>query len=201
MCHRFQPLLSSELREALEEQRATGRARIPARPADVEVPDAYPGKEVPLFVANASGALEVATLTWGFTTNVGGSFKPVFNTRIETALSHVQRGYGLWAKPITRGRCLVPVRGFYESYTKSPDPHHRPDVRFRLPGFRVFLLAGVQEEGRFSVITTVPNPDVATYHTRMPLVLGPGESRIWLGPHFASLADRSGLRLEAVPQT
>ena len=200
MCHRFQPLLASELQEALNEQRVSGHPRVPARPEGLAVPDAYPGKEVPLFVVDAMGSLEVATLSWGFKTTVDGSSKLVFNTRMETALAQAQSGRGLWADPIVSGRCLVPVRGFFESYTKSPNPHRRPDVRFRLPGHRVFLLAGVRREGHFSLITTVPNASVATFHTRMPLVLGPGESRIWLGPGYASLADRSNLKLEATPQ-
>ena len=35
----------------------------------------------------------------------------------------------------------------------------------------------------------------------MPLVLGPGETSIWLGPSFAMLADRSNLRLLAKPES
>ena len=197
MCHRFQPLLIGELDEALEEQRTSGHARVPARSANAQVSDAYPGKDVPLLLPGSAGNLEAATLTWGFRTNIGTSSKLVFNTRIETALSQLGSGRGLWAESIARGRCLVPVRGFFESYTKSPNPTHRPDVYFRLPGFRVFLLAAVQQGGRFSIVTTPPNPDVATYHTRMPLVLGPGESGVWLGPDFASLAERARPRLEA----
>ena len=35
----------------------------------------------------------------------------------------------------------------------------------------------------------------------MPLVLGPGETSIWLGPNFAMLVDRSNLRLLAKPES
>jgi putative SOS response-associated peptidase YedK len=70
-----------------------------------------------------------------------------------------------------------------------------------LPGHRVFLLAGVQQAGRFSVVTTAPNASVAPLHSRMPLVLAPGESRIWLSDDYARLADRSALTLDATPLT
>ena len=97
------------------------------------------------------------------------------------------------------GRCLVPVRGFYESWTKRPD-RRGTDIRFTMPGRSVFLLAGVCDGERFSVVTTKPNADVGAYHTRMPLVLGAGESGTWLGDGFGSLANRSHIRLDAMPE-
>lgn len=109
-------------------------------------------------------------------------------------------------KGIARGRCLVPVRAFYESSateTVASERTGKPvrrQYRFRLPGAGVFLIAGIQQDGRFSIVTTEPNSSVAPVHDRMPLVLGPGESSIWLGPGFASLADRSGIRLDAEPE-
>jgi putative SOS response-associated peptidase YedK len=194
MCHRITPLLMAELREALEELRASGHARVPVPEPDVAVPDAYPGSSVPLIVVDSWGQLEPTELSWGFRQPMGGSSKLVFNTRIETALSQARSGRGLWSQPILHGRCLVPVRGFYESWTKAP-PRRGAQVRFTYPGHRVFLLAGVWQENRFSVVTTEPNPSVVSVHSRMPLVLGPGESSIWLGPDFASLADRSRIAL------
>ena len=72
--------------------------------------------------------------------------------------------------------------------------------RFRLPKARAFLIAAVQEDGNFTIVTTRPNASVASVHDRMPLVLGPGESSVWLGPDFASLADRSALPLTSEPE-
>jgi putative SOS response-associated peptidase YedK len=88
------------------------------------------------------------------------------------------------------------VRGFFEHYTRSRD-RRGEQWRFTYPGHNVFLLAGVWENDRVSVVTTVPNADVSPIHTRMPLVLAPGESSVWLGPDFARLADRSAVRLVA----
>ena len=196
MCHRVSPLLRSELQEALDMLRATGHARVPQREPGVMVPDAFPGHQLPLFVPDDKGELAVATLTWGFDAPEGSSSKLVFNTRIETALSQARTGRGLWAEAIRSGRYLVPVRAFYERWTVSP-PERGAQVRFTLPGSQTFLLAGVYQEGRLSVVTTAPNASVSRVHTRMPLVLGPGESATWLGSEYAALADRSALRLES----
>lgn len=199
MCHRVSPMLFDELQQALDELHATGHARIPHRASQTFVPDVYPGKQMPLFVADDAGELQVQTLTWGLDMETRGKTKLVFNTRIETALEHATSGRGLWAQAITQGRCLVPVRAFFESWTRSRE-RRRTDVRFTLPGHRVFLLAGVRAGERFSIVTAPPCADMATYHTRMPLVLGPGESSTWLGPSYGMLIDRSGIHLDAEPE-
>ena len=69
---------------------------------------------------------------------------------------------------------------------------------FRLPGAKAFLLAAVRKSGRFSIVTTKPNTSVASVHDRMPLVLGPGESSMWLGPDSARLEDKSSVTLIGV---
>lgn len=76
----------------------------------------------------------------------------------------------------------------------------RRQYRFRLQHAGAFLLAGVQQEGRLSIVTTRPNAAVSSVHDRMPLVLGAGESSIWLGADFATLADRSAIQLMASPE-
>lgn len=192
-------MLFEELQLALDDLRVTGRARVPRRQPDTRVPDAYPGSEVPLFVCDERGELQVAQLRWGFDAEIRGKSKTVFNTRIETALDQAQSQSGMWATPIMLGRCLVPVRGFYESWTKSRD-RRGTDVRFTMPGRSVFLLVGIQDNSRFSIVTTTPNADVAPFHSRMPLVLGPGESSLWLGEQFAHLRSRAGIRLEALAE-
>ena len=199
MCHRITPLLREDLQAALDELHRSGHARIPHREESSPVPDAYPGTQLPLFTLDANGELQVSELSWGFDAPPQSTSKLVFNTRIETALSQARSGRGLWAQPLLTGRCLVPVSSFYESWTRSA-PERGAQVRFTLPGRRVFLLAGVCDSSRFSIVTTEPNADVSSVHSRMPLVLAPGESSIWLGPDYAALSDRSGIKLMASPE-
>ncbi|MGN0076886.1 MAG: SOS response-associated peptidase family protein [Parafannyhessea sp.] len=231
MCHRMSPLLLRELQEGLKYMQVTGHAHVPRRDPSTVVPDAYPGTQVPLFVPDEKDGLTARELTWGFQpkgggshgggpSRPGGSSRLVFNTRIETALEQARTGRGMWAEPIRYGRCLAPVRAFYEWWTQPNPPAapggcaadaadgkpataasrkktQRPQVRYGLSGHSIFLMACVWEGERFSVVTTRPNASVAPVHNRMPLVLGPGESRIWLGDDWPQLADRSAVPLTA----
>lgn len=205
MCIRMCPLSFEEARDALEARERTGRARV-TRPGDFDPDrDAYPGARVPVFVPDEDGNLAVVELVWGFP--LEGRKNCVYNTRIETALEQLRQGRrGMWADAIAKGRCLVPVRAFYEGHREETVPSEktgrpvRRQYRFRLPGAGAFLLAGVQREGRFSIVTTKPNAAVSRVHDRMPLVLGAGESGVWLGPEFAQLADRSRIALASAPE-
>lgn len=197
MCHRIVPVQMDELQMALDLYATTGHARIPK---DNPVPkDVYPGAKLAAVVKERGGTLKAQELIWGFASTQPKRQGRVFNTRIETALSQLQEGYGMWVNPITRGRCLVPVRAFYESWTEpgSPAPDGKVAVRFTSEGHRIFLLAAVMKDGEVSIVTCPPNGDVGPVHSRMPLVLGPGESSIWLGPGFPKLADRSQIHLAA----
>ena len=205
MCTRMIPLTYDEAADALDSHEHTGRARITRCDEFDPVYDAYPGSEVLAYVMDGNGRLVTVKLTWGFA--LEGRRAAVYNTRIETALDQLRRGRrGMWADAIAKGRCLVPVRAFCESHgseTVSSEKAGRPvrrQYRFRLPGAGAFLLAGVQHDGQLSVVTTSPNADVAPVHDRMPLVLGPGESSVRLGPEFARLADRSGIQLATEPE-
>lgn len=205
MCVRMVSPTYDEAAAALDSRERTGRARIGHRDEFEPVYDAYSGSEVPAYVMDSAGRLATVKLTWGF--ELEGRRAAVYSTRIDTALDQLRRGRrGMWADAIEQGRCLVPVRAFYESHGSEAVPSEktgklvRRQYRFRLPGAGAFLLAGVQHEGRLSIVTAAPNADVAPVHGRMPLVLGPGESGVWLGPDFARLADRSGIRLAAEPE-
>ena len=204
MCVRMCPLTMEEAQAVLDARATPGAhaIRYIVRPDPLH--DARPSSLVPVYVPEG-GDLAVARLTWGFP--LDGKPNAVFNTRIESALEQLRLGRrGMWAKAIAAGRCLVPVRAFYEGHMteRVPSPVTGKPVKrqymFRLPGVRAFLLAAVQSDGLFSIVTTAPNASVVSVHDRMPLVLGPGESSVWLGPDFASLADRGCIGLVSSPE-
>lgn len=204
MCVRMCPLTMEEAQAVLDARATPGAHAIRYIELPDPLHDARPGSLVPVYVPEGDG-LAVARLTWGFP--LDGKPSAVFNTRIESALEQLRPGRrGMWAKAIAEGRCLVPVRAFYEGHmTEKVESERtggpvRRQYLFRLPGARAFLLAAVREGDRFSVVTTKPNASVAPIHDRMPLVLGPGESSVWLGSDFADLANRSNLGLSSEPE-
>ena len=102
---------------------------------------------------------------------------------------------------VDSGYCLVPVRAIYESHAteritsgRTGKPVRR-QYRFCLPGAHAFLHAAVHADGSFSVVTTTFNASVAPVRDLRALVLGPGESSVWLGPDFTSLSNRDAVRL------
>lgn len=222
MCKRIEPLTLAEAEEALANRARDGRAvfgRHAGKTGSAGTAagsgarrDAYPGSEVPVFVPQEDGRLKAVLATWGFwgqrppARAAGKTDAPVpkliFNTRLDTAERQLHDGRGLWAQAIAHGRCLVPVRAFYEQSAaetvaspRTGKPIRKP-YRFTLAGSPAFLLAGIAEDGRFSIVTTAPNAQVAPVHNRMPLVLARGESAAWLAGDFARLADRGAVRLE-----
>ena len=204
MCVRMCPLTMEEAQAVLDARATPGAHAIRYIERPDPLRDARPGSLVPVYVPEG-GDLAVARLTWGFP--LDGKPNAVFNTRIESALEQLRRGRrGMWARAIAEGRCLVPVRAFYEGHMSErveSERTGRPVRRqylFRLPGARAFLLAAVREGDRFSIVTTRPNASVAPIHDRMPLVLGPGESSVWLGPEFTCLTNRSAINLDSSPE-
>ena len=168
-------------------------------------PEALPSSVVPLIVAAGDGCgLAVAHMAWGY--EVPWKNGPVFNTRIETALRDLQQGYGFWKDPIERGRCVVPCRRFFEASdietvtSKRSGKQIKRIYSFGSPDAQVTLLGAVSDGQVFSIVTTEPNATMAPIHRRMPLVLEPEEVAIWLGPHFAGLANRSATPLSSEPE-
>ncbi len=206
MCRRFVALSYDDVLEMVVRIEAglplTWEPDWPARSFE-----AFPNAGVPVVVPSSApeGAgmprLAVEELTWGYP--VEWRRGPVFNTRIETALAP---GRTMWSASFERGRCLVPALAFHESHATETVPSVRTgrpvkrQYRFSLPGGEAMLLAGVQEDGHFSLVTTEPNACVAAVHDRMPLVLRADEAQAWLEGDCALLVDRSGVGLVAAAE-
>lgn len=121
------------VRRALASGAGAATVMPPAFGRPVDVPfdalDCYPGAESSVivmegeraegdwvsdgegasFVGDRGGDLARVDLLWGV--DVSWKRGLVFNARIESALS----GSGLWNQAIEDGRCIVPVRAFYET--------------------------------------------------------------------------------------
>lgn len=105
------------------------------------------------------------------------------------------RGETLAEKPAYRGvykykRCLIPADGFYEWKaqvgTKAKTPYF-----IHMKDGEPFAFAGLWDEWHAAdgsplrtctIITTAPNPLMASIHDRMPVILPPAAYEEWLDP-------------------
>jgi putative SOS response-associated peptidase YedK len=117
------------------------------------------------------------------------------DTKIGNSLINA-RADGVADKPsfrsaFKRGRCLVVADGFYEW---RKDGKAKQPFFIRMKDDRPFAFAGLSEHwskgekpiDSASLITTEPNPLMATIHDRMPVILPKEYWDLWLDPEFQS---------------
>jgi putative SOS response-associated peptidase YedK len=140
------------------------------------------------------GIRELIPLRWGLVPAWSEGPDPrysMINARAET----------LADKPAYRSafrhrRCLIPSEGFYEWRTtptgKQPYLIRRGDVPFS----PTFAMAGIWETWQgptgplhsCAIVVTDANPEIATVHDRMPVIIEPSDYSAWLDPHPRDLA-------------
>ena len=123
--------------------------------------------------AEEPGAAELVVRRWSWP---GPSGRPVYN----------YRGDGREFPP--HRRCLIVADGFYE-FTAPAEPGKKRKDKwlFTLAGADWFCIAGLwradpQVGEAYTMLTCPPGPDVAPYHDRQVVVLGPGDWGRWLDP-------------------
>lgn len=172
----------------------------PAAPAPGAA-ERFPGSVVALIAPTGTASqLAIVDLVWGF--DVPWQAAPVFNTRIETLLG---RADSMWADAFAHRRCVVAARSFYETHarerTRSPKTGRlvRRPYAFSRPDAAPLFLAGLHEQGRFSLVTVPANATVAPVHARMPLALDARGAARWLAGDVAELR-RDMVPLAAAPE-
>lgn len=143
-----------------------------------------PGQWVPAIVNDGRSHI-IGQLKWGLVPSWAQSDKESFkliNARAETVAD----------KPAFRAafksrRCLIPADGFYEWQRRSDGTKQPYRIVMREEG--LFAFAGLYEiwmdkEGNklstCTILTTEPNELMSVIHDRMPVILQPGDERIWL---------------------
>ncbi len=104
----------------------------------------------------------------------------LINVRAETL-----REKSTFKADVEKRRCLILADGFYE-WQKTKDG--KQPYRIILKDKRPFAFAGIWEVNHFedkevktfAIITTTPNSVLLPIHTRMPVLLAPGDERRWL---------------------
>ena len=111
--------------------------------------------------------------------------------------------------PMFSKRCLVPADGFYEWRQDAGKQPYRIFVKNN----PIFSMAGLWERWKspdgnvvesFTIITTEANSFMQTIHSRMPVILKPGDEKAWLSSKDSSvilslLKPYSSEEMEAYP--
>lgn len=194
MCGRFVYIPKDELQRILKAVKDNLRAQETAN-VSAHYDDAFPESSIPIIVPQGN-RLEVEIMKWGYPKSWEKGV--VFNTRAETALASNRN---MWTESLHQRRCIVPSYGFYEPHRTETTPSAKtgkPIKRqyfFNLPDSPILMMAGIYEDGHFSVLTTQPNRWMQSIHDRMPVVLLPCEYDQWLHGDFSALFDRANIRL------
>jgi putative SOS response-associated peptidase YedK len=163
---------------------------------DVAFPEGVPNFEprsvriterAPMLRVASGGGRGVADLVerrWSWPQQGG---KPLYNMRSESREFRVET------------RAVVLADGFYE-FTPSDDPKRRTKDRwlFSWPGVEWFGIAAVwrahPDVGEaFTLLTTVPGPDVAPIHPRQVVLLAPEDCVRWLDPAWGAASFTASL--------
>lgn len=125
---------------------------------------------------DAPGEAELVTRRWSWPAPSG---KPVYNYRSD-------------GREFASGRCLIPIDGFYEFTDPAATegaPKKRPKSKweFRMRGLDWFCVAGLWRADpkvgeAWTMLTTEPGSDIAPYHDRQIVLLGPADYGRWLDP-------------------
>lgn len=196
MCGRFIFIPQDELQSIINQVERNIKAQRTAN-VSASYPDAFPKSHVPLLVPRENH-LETAVMQWGYP--VTWQKGPVFNTRAETATGPKKN---MWSESLHSRRSIVPSLGFYEPHKTetaiSPKTgrENKQQYLFRLPDSELLFMAGVYEDGYFSIMTTEPNRWMKDIHPRMPVVLQQDELTQWLTGDYEALFDRSQIQLTA----
>ena len=123
-------------------------------------PSIRPTDIAPVIVGHGGGA-RLLQRRWGFVQEKGG---PLINFRSD-------------GRSFPKGRCLVPIDGFYEfTGTKAPKSKW-----LFTPAEGPFLgVAGFIRDDRFTLLTCAPGPDIAPYHDRQIAILPREHWGAWL---------------------
>lgn len=209
MCNKCIILTYDEVLDVIQELEVYAPlAAHPDWPAcPVKAREAFPGSFAPVIVPEFDtaepprvlepGMLGPWSLKWGFQESWNPNL--VHNTRIESAAKPT------WRDSMEHRRCILPMRAFFETHEQEtyPSPRTGKPIKrpyeFRVPGQDVILVGATHKDGRFSMVTTEANTDMAPIHHRMPLIIRPDEVPFWLSADYQQLANRFTIKLEAEP--
>jgi putative SOS response-associated peptidase YedK len=144
-----------------------------------------PGTLMPVIIRGTQKH-RIEMMSWGLTPSWSDSSDKAY--KLINARSENLSTKPAWKRLVQSNRCIVPARGFYE--WKAVDGTKQPFYITPLSG-DVMSFAGLYDHHRtvdgtvimsFTIITTVPNLEMAEVHNRMPAILDKQKADTWLSP-------------------
>ena len=142
-----------------------------------------PSQVMPVITEDDDGVRHLEQMKWGIPRMLGkGLVKELINTRADKAFG------GFWKRTVLNQRCLIPATGFYEwrAAKDGKTPyfiHPKNQDLYAFAGiWDIWKNKDGQEVKTYSIMTTEPNKEMRTIHTRMPVILHPGDEEQWIEP-------------------
>ena len=140
-----------------------------------------PTQIMPVVTISEEGKRKIEMMKWGIPRMFGKDLvKELINTRADKAFG------GFWRKTVSNRRCLVPANGFYE--WKGPAGDKTPYF-IHPKNEKLFAFAGIWDTWKsndgheikvYSIMTTEPNKEMSSVHSREPVMLYREDEASWL---------------------
>lgn len=139
--------------------------------------NAAPGMNMPVLTMNSPK--QVHMYKWGLVPKWAKD--PKFGYHTINARGEEIENKPAYRQAFKNGRCLVPASGFFE-WKKIGIEGKIIKIPYwiRPAGEKMFGLAGICENGTFSIVTTAANLQMKEIHDRMPVILSRDQEDEWL---------------------
>jgi putative SOS response-associated peptidase YedK len=143
-----------------------------------------PTQKVPVILNDGRQRIEL--VRWGLIPSWAKD--PAIGNRLINARAETLAEKPSFRSAFKRRRCLILADGFYE-WQKTPGQRTKTPHYIRLRSGDPFAFAGLWESWRSpdddrvlscTIVTTSPNPLIASIHNRMPVILDPTVHERWL---------------------
>ena len=167
-----------------------------------------PSQQILAIVCSRDGGTRrMGTLRWGLVPSWAKD--PSIGNRLINARAETVSSAPSFRRAFQGRRCLVPANGFFE-WRQDPGPKKARGRPFfaRPADGSVLALGGIWEVWHgpddqvlrsVAIVTTIANPELATVHDRMPVIVEPDDWARWLAPEPLEAAAAGGL-LRAAPE-
>lgn len=161
-------------------------------------------------VVTNNGQRKLEFFKWGLVPSWAKD--PAIGNRMINARAETVAEKPSFRNALKKRRCVILADGFYEW---RADGKRKTPIHIRFESQKPFMIAGLWETWRdehgvviptCTILTTAPNPFMAQYHDRMPVILPPERVEEWLSPDAREasqlaplLVPWEGERLEAFP--